>query len=854
MGSQLSCLPGPARLLLRIILPLYDYDNLIGCYERDYLQIKTREGKCAATRWLFWQIRRAFPIFLRQKLFGETTMIINYLKTALRSLLRNKGFSFINISGLAVGMACCLLIFLWVRHEWSYDRFHENADAINRVVISWPRGTETGWHWRTPPPLAAALKADLPEIKESTTFYVTQSVLLEHKEKRFKETIGYADSNLFSIFSIPLRNGSDQAVLSDPQAMVISVSTGKKYFGEEDPLGKTMVLNDSLTFRVAAVMEDIPSNSILDCPVILPFINLEKVAGYGNIEDWGDFGFNTFVQLQGSADPAVVNDKLREYLDVIWENPDNDTDLSLQPLARIHLYGLGGGGPIVFIWIFSAIALFILLIACINFMNLSTARSASRAREIGVRKVVGANRRRLIQQFLSESLFISLISLVFAFVIVSLLEKPMANLAEIPAGSRLLDPGIIPFFVIIAVVTGLLAGSYPAFFLSSFQSVDVLKGRRKSGSSFFRTVLVVFQFSVSVFLLIGMLIVSRQIDYMTGTPLGFNNEQIVYVPVNENLLERFEPFRLELLQNRLISHVCLSSNYLGRSQMWSTSSVTWEGKEPEDSFSLGIIYADYDFAATHQLEMAAGRFFSREHATDKTGFILNETAANAMGVENLVGMELTVAENSGPILGVLKDIHFQPLHNQVKPLVVIMAPQYFRYTAVRINGAQIPAALSHLEAVFQQFSPKYPFEFQFLDEVVDGEYRAERRSRSLLRYFVLLAGVISCLGLFGLASFMAQKRTKEIGIRKVLGASEAGIFLLLSRNFIRWVLIANLIAWPVAFLAMNRWLQSFAYRASIGWFSFAAAGFMSLGIALLTVSWQALKVARADPVQSLRYE
>lgn len=851
-----SDLPILARILLRIFLTHQEFDSLIGCYERDYLNIQRSQGSRAAHRWLRWQVRCALPAFFRMLLLGEISMITSYIKTTFRNLKRHKIYSFINISGLAMGMASCILIFLWINHEWSYDRFHKNVDSIYRIVVSWPQGNDTGWTWRTPPPLAAALKADLPEIKDTTRFYTVSGVLVEHGRERFKETIGFTDPELFSIFTLPLRRGSWEAVLSDPQSLVISQTAALKYFGLTDPLGKTMVLDDTLAFQVSAVMDDIPANSALHCPILIPFLHLEAVTGYGNLDNWGDFGYNTFVLLNNNIDPAGFNTKLRDYLDIIFENPANDTMLSLQPLTRIHLYSLGGGGPIVYIWIFSAIAAFILVIACINFMNLATARSATRAREIGVRKVVGADRQRLVQQFLSETIFLALISLVLALTIVALLAEPLAQLAEIPVGSRLLSPGVIPVFLLIAVLTGILAGSYPALLLSAFRPAEVIKGRQKSGSPLFRNLLVVFQFTISVFLLIGMLLISRQIDYMSRKSLGFAKDHIVYIPSNENLLQQYASFHAELLGNPNISSATLTSNYLGRSQKWSTSSVEWVGKDPQNNISLGMIYTGYDFVETFQLELAAGRFFSREREIndDSINFVLNETAVRAMRLENPLGMELKVADHQGKIIGILKDFHFQPLRNRVKPLVLLNQSRYFSYLAVKINAKDVPTTLEHVEKVFKKFSPKYPFEYRFLDEVLEGEYRAERRSQQLLRYFVLVAGFISCLGLFGLASFLVEKRTKEIGVRRVLGATQSGIFLLLSRSFVRWVLAANVIAWPLAYWGMSQWLQKFAYRVPVGWDTFVVAGLLSVGVALFTVSGQSIKIARTDPVEALKYE
>ena len=854
MNRQRIKSPRLARWLLSRFTDDLEHDSLIGDFNELYHIHREEQGQVKALFWYIIQIVKTIPIFFYTTAYWGGSMFHNYLKIAIRNIRRYKGYSFINISGLSIGMACCILIFLWIRHEWSYDRFHQNVNAIHRIVANWPRGNSTDWTWRTQPPLAHALKTDLPEIEYASRFYTVSGILVEQGQIRFKETIGFIDPELFSIFTLPLCLGNLETVLSNPHSLVISVTAARKYFGREDPLDKTMIVGDSLIFQVAAVMEDIPPNSVLNCPILIPFHHLETLIGYGNVDDWGDFGYNTYVLLADHADPLSVNAKLKDYLDVRWENPDNDIELTLQPVTRIHLYTLGGGGPIVYIWIFSSIAVFILLIACINFMNLTTARSVTRAREIGVRKVVGADRWQLIRQFLSESFLLSLISLLFALVIVILMARPLANLAELPAESRLIDSGIIPIFVLITVLTGLIAGSYPAFLLSSIRSVEILKGRQKFGSLLFRKTLTIFQFTVSIILLIGMLLISRQMGYMSRRPLGFVKDHIVYVPLNDDLLKHYEPFRQELLHNPSIAHMTATSSYVGRSPMWATSGIRWEGKEPDGSFSLNIIYADQDFAKTFHLELTAGRFFSREHETDATNFILNETAIAGMGVENPVGMELGVSGQRGRIIGVLKDFNFRPLRDQVQPLVIMMQPLYFRYLAIKIGAANVPATLKHIEQKFQRFSPKYPFEYLFLDEVLDRTYRAEQRSRQLLQYFVLLAGFISCLGLFGLASFMVQKRTKEIGVRKTLGASETEIFLLLSQGFVRWVLVANMIAWPIAYFTMNKWLENFAYHTNFAPELFVVAGIIAFGIALMTVGYHAIKAAKANPIISLRYE
>jgi putative ABC transport system permease protein len=845
-------IPQVASAILQMLLPQIDREYLLECYEKEYRDIFAHQGKKRAWAWLIKQLFSSLPLLIKMKISGEAIMVRNYIITTFRNISRHKGYAFINIVGLAVGMACCLLIFLWVNHEWSYDRYHENTDDIFRVVCHWPGDQGEGWTWRTPPPLSPALKEKYPEIQHSSRFYWQNGLLVEQGERRFRENIGFADSSLFRIFTLPLITGNMDSILDDPNSIVISATTAQKFFGNEDPIGQTLVVDESMSFQVTGVMENIPSNSILHFPMIVPFSQLEELAQMGALNDWGDFGYDTFVLLQKNAELGTVKDKIRSFLDEVLD--ENTVALELQPITRIHLYTLGGGGPIVYIWIFSAIAVFILIIACINFMNLATARSATRAREIGMRKVVGANRWRIIQQFLSESVLMALVSWIFALVLVGLLVKPMARLAEFPEGSRLFNPGILPVFFLIAVITGLLAGSYPALFLSSFQPTAVLKDRQKSGSVLFRRILVVFQFTVSIFLLVGMIFISRQISHLSRQPLGFSKKHVVYVPMNDTLKEKLDPMRQEMLRNPGIHSVAAVSNYLGQNPMWSTGGVEWEGGDTTKGVSLSMIYIDEGLPETFDLKMVEGRFFSKDFETDADNFVLNEAAIKAMGLKSPIGLRLRVAGQQGHLIGVIEDFNFRSLHSDISPLVLIMDPTYYSYVAVRIGASDIPVTLEAIRNIYKTFAPKQPFEYRFLDDVLDQSYRAEERSRRLFRYAVLLAVFISCLGLFGLASFMSERRTKEIGVRKVLGASKSGIFLLLARNFLLWVMIANLIAWPVAYYFMKKWVQNFAYQAPITLDVFILAGFITLGLALLTVSWQSLKIASTDPIHALRWE
>ena len=838
--------------LLKFLLPDIDFEYLIGFYEQGYQDLLGSSRGPKARFWLWVQILRAAPSLLKMKIQGEMVMLINYLKTAVRNIVRHKGYSFINICGLAIGLASCLLIYVWVSHEWSYDRYHENADNIHQAVIRWPEGTQMRWARVTPPPLAAALKCDFPEVRDAVVFKKRDRVLVEYDQKSYTETIGFSEPALFSIFTIPLVEGNLATVLSDPASLVISQKTAQKYFGTEDPLGKSLTINSELNLKVAAVMHDIPENSVIHCPIFLPFQQYKHWVGESDLASWGYYAFSTFVQLEELADSEAVLAKLDSYLEKATE--EEEIFLSLQALTQIHLYALEGGGAILYIYIFSAVAIFMLLIACINFMNLATARSATRMREIGVRKVVGADRKKIILQFLGESIFMSLVALVVALILAGLLLKPLRQLAEIPSSQKLVQPGIFPLFLIVAVLTGIAAGCYPALFLSSFRPANILRGKQKSGSPLFRKVLVVFQFTISIVLLICMFLVSRQIDYLGQKPLGFSRDHIVYFPLNPDLERQYQPLQQELLKNPGILNLTGTSNYIGRRSKWSSESIDWEGKNPNDRLNLYMISVDPSFEETFQIEMAEGRFFSEEFSNDTQNYILNETAIKAIGMEAPLGKEFQAFNIRGTIIGVAKDFHFRSLHMDVQPLLLAWRPEWHDFMAVKIAGENTPAALAAIEHVFKRFSSKFPFEFHFLDENLDKMYRNEIRSRSLFQFFVSLAGFISCLGLLGLASFMVEKRTKEIGVRKVLGASVSGVVLLLTQEYTRWILMANVFAWPAAYFIMKSWLRNFAYRISIGFEAFIFSALLTLGVALLTVSVQTVSAALADPIDALRYE
>ena len=787
-------------------------------------------------------------------------MLKNYIKIALRNIRKHPGYSVINIAGLAIGLACCLFILIWVLDELSYDKFHENSPYLYRVEENQYYSGRVYHVTVTPYPLAPALKQDFPEIIEATQYVGVGGQLLRYGEKAFFETgIKAVAPAFFRMFTFPFVKGDSASALDDPFSLVISEEIAEKYFGEEDPIGKAFSINNRYDMKVTGVMKDVPHNSYLQFNIVIPYALLEKVGAVN--DSMGSNSIFTFVQLQKGASLQQVNEKIRGFIKK--HVPDSVTELELALYPRIHLhqyFGYGRDmGQIKYVYMFSVIALFVLLIACINFMNLSTARSANRAREVGVRKVAGALKSHIIQQFYGESVIYAFIALAFAMIIVVLLMSPFNNLSGKELSLGILGSGmILAGFIGVTLFTGLVAGSYPALFLSSFQPVRVIKGSLKSGtgSTLFRRILVVIQFALSVFLIIGTVVVYNQLQYMKKRDVGFKRENMVYIPMRGQTGRFYTALKDALARDSRILGVTGSSHL--PSQIGSNSSgADWDGKDQDQVVLIGMSSVDYGYIETTGIELTEGRSFSREYGTDQTeAFIVNEEVAKLMGKESVVGERFSFAGREGRIIGVMKNFHFESFRNKIEPLAVYMRPpdQGFSYTLFRIPPENISASLDFVRETWQKVIPDFPFEYRFLVDDFEYYYRSEERMGDLLKYFSILAVFIACLGLFGLASFTAEQRTKEIGIRKVLGASAPQITLLLCREFFVLVLLANIISWPVAYFVMKGWLQDFAYRTGLGAFTFVLTMVLALIIALLTVSFQAVKAAVANPVDALKYE
>ena len=789
-------------------------------------------------------------------------MLINYLKIAVRSMLRNKILACINIAGLAIGLTAAILIYMWVQDEMSYDRFHEHADDIYRVVEyqfyqGEPQHVAVG-----PGPLAAKLKSDYPEIVSAVRIGAGMNEILRYGDNKFVEDrVMPADPDFFKMFSFPFVKGVPEKALSDPNTIVLTEQMAAKYFKDEDPIGKSLIVNDELSFQVTGIIEDVPRNSHLQFDCVIPFETLRTVYGQGqNMDMWGMNMFLTYIQLQNGFPYQSLGEKILNLKQTIYQNLPGE--LHLQPMKDIHLYSGGkyaanvaGNGDIFYVRLSSLVAGIILLIACINYMNLATARSGNRAREIGLRKVVGARKGAIVRQFMGEALIYALIAFVVSLVLVELLLPVFNNLSQKDLSLGLVENfGLYGQMLLIALVTGVISGSYPALYLSAFKPVSVLKSTLVSGrrGTFVRKCLVVVQFSLSVILIIGTVVVHCQLRYVQNKQLGLDKENLVYVRLQREAFTRYDALKSRLLELSSVAAVTRTSE-LPLNLGTSTRAVGWEGKDPLDNVGFQMAGVDADYADVFKMEVMEGRFFTEGFFGDSNALVVNEEAARIMGEgESVVGKTLILLGQQGPVIGVLKNFHFKPLQTKIGPLAMFLQPS--NIMVIRVNPGNIKTTLAALEESYKEIIPEIPFEYGFVDEDYDNLYRVIERMSVLFNYLSVLAIFVSCLGLFGLASYITEKRTKEIGIRKAYSASVTDIVLLLSRQFLKWVLVANIIAWPVAYIAMKRWLQTFAYRTEIGVEIFVYTSLGTFVIAFLTISWQTIRAARGNPVDSLRYE
>lgn len=839
----------------------------------EFHEIMEARGSVRAKLWFWRQALRTLPVFLGDLLLWRITMFKNYLKVALRNIKKQKGYALINISGLAIGLAACLLILLWVKDELNFDSYHGNADNIYRLVIE----GNVGSPMRVPvsmPPAGPAMVAEYREVLQYARLSRPQrSPVIVGDKSYFEEHVGDADHSIFEVFSFPFLKGNPDTALKTAYTAVITEEIAYKYFGDDDPIGKMIEFGGDKEYAVMGVVENVPANSHFTFN-ILRSMETRYTENRREMEEWLSASEYTYLLLEENADPNALEEKLPalvdKHLGPILKSIGGTIVFELQPLRRIHLHSdfmgdINAQGDIMYVYLFSGIALFVLIIACINFVNLSTARATTRAQEVGMRKTLGAVRYRLIGQFLGESVVHSLLSLVLAVMLI-LLAMPWFN--TIVGRSLSLNilqvPWLIPGFVGLALLVGITAGSYPAFVLSSFQPVRVLRGKLKVGTRNinFRRTLVITQFAISIVLIIGTMMIFKQLNYMKSKELGFQKEHVVVLPGLRDVTEKsYQTFRSEFKNLPGVINVGASSLVPGRGI--SKAILQPEGYAQDETQSMDILFIDSDYLSTLGVKMAEGRNFSEELQTDRTESVLiNEAAAKKFGWDNPIGKQFIFNPQQAAqwgvtrmsVIGVIKDYHSISLREKIDAMILFYDPSQCNTLSIRVTPADVSGTLNLLEKKWKELFPQKPFDYFFLDDEFDSQYRSEERMGNLTLRFSLLAIFIGCLGLFGMASYTTEQRTKEIGIRKVLGASAGVIIRMLSREYIVLVTIGNLIAWPVAYLMMKSWLDNFAYRTSLALWVFITAALLSLTVALLTVSYRSLKAALSNPVDSLRYE
>jgi len=848
--------------ILRILLPPEERDSRLGDYEEIYACSVKREGRLRASSWYRIHVLRSIPSLIRDRLEWGFDMFKNMLKMLYRNFTRHKGYTLINVVGLALGMACCILIWIWIQSEWSMNRFHDNKDRLHRVytetIFTDGRSEVSSSSFY---PLARTLKESCPKVQQATRIAEKPALLVSFADKEFVENrVGYVDPDFFRMFSFPMKQGTPEGVFSDRLSVVLSESTALKYFGNRDPMGKVLKIGNHFDVRVTGIIQNMPASSSLHYDLIFPF-PLYFGPDWQETNSWGGNPLETYVLLQKGTN---ISEAERNITAAVLEKatiPENlKVAMKLQPMIRIHLYDIQGGGLIRTLVLFGLVSAFVLLIACFNFINLTTARSANRAMEVGIRKVIGAQRKDLVKQFFGEMVLTSLAALVLALVLAAFGLPFLSRLAEreLTLGSALNGTALVGL-VVISIVTGLIAGGYPAVFLSSFRPASIIRGQLSKGSKggTFRKVLIMIQFSISILLIITTLGVTRQLRFIRNMDLGLDRDNLLFVQMRGDMAAKYESMKNELLQHpgvKRVSRCVQNPAFIGS----TVSKLDWDGKNPQERISMSWEYVDYDYFETMGMELAAGRWFSKEFSTDpKEAFIVNERAVEIMDKANPIGQRLQVFNQKGRIIGVVKNFHFQPLRHELAPLVIGMDPGWIKSASnllIRIEEENVQQTLDHIRAVGKKFAPEFPFQPYFFSEVLDYHYRSERKTGKIISVFTVLAMLLSCLGLFGLASFLAEQRTKEIGIRKILGASASRITLSFILNFGRWVLLSNLIAWPLGYWFINRWLRDFAYRAGIGITVFVAAGAAAFILVLVTVGAQTLRAAMANPAKSLRYE
>jgi len=787
-------------------------------------------------------------------------MIKNYLKTTFRSLLKNRSYSFLNIAGLAIGIACASLIFLWVQDEVTFNHNFAKKDVLYKVYENQTYEGKIATFFGTPGPMAKAMKAEIPGIKNVARMSGDQGQIFSLGDKVITETGNYADAELFSMLDLPFEKGSASNAFKELNSVVISETMSKKFFGDSDPIGKSLKVNNEQDYLVTGVFKDLPKNSTYQFQWLIPLAGIDHKQPWMTI--WEANWVRTVVELEPNASVAAVNQKLAHYIGSKTKNPNNTVcwlySMNDWNLRNHFADGKIDGGRITYVRLFSFIAWIILLIACINFMNLSTARSEQRAKEVGVRKVMGAGKGKLIGQFISEAVIMSFISVLIAVGLIYLALPSFNDLVQKELTVDILQPAHLGYILSIGVITGLLAGSYPAFYLSSFNPISVLKNikiKTSSGAGFIRQSLVVVQFSVSIILIIGTVIIYQQIQHVKNRNLGYNKDNLVYINLQGNQADRFSVVYNDLKQSGVVENAALSDN-IALAVGSNTDNYSWAGKDATKNPLISWENVNSQFISTMGMKLVAGHNFNENAAADSSNVIINEAFAQQMGKEGHIGGIIRDGgKKAFQIVGILKDYLYNDMYASVEPLLLYNHPPGTGVLSIRFkSGTDIQEALTKAGDIVKKDYPGYPFEYKFVDEDFNKLFITETLTGKLSGVFASLAIFISCLGLFGLAAYTAERRIKEIGIRKVLGASVSGLAGLLSKDFLKLVGIACLIAFPVAFWRLNKWLMSYQYRVNINWWVFIVAGIAAIVIALATVSFQAVKAALMNPVKSLRSE
>ena len=858
--SRRSSPPPLAAWLIRWMFPDEGGSSILGDLVETYDDLAGEEGPGRARIWFWGQCARAVPAYVLDEVRWEMAMLKSYLLIALRNLRKNGVYSALNIGGLAVGIAAFVLIALYVRFELSYDRSNPDADRVYRVI-------REGRAF-TPSPLGPALKEKIPEIAAVSRIIRTPNTTISRDASQFLENDFYwADPGIFAVFPLTFVAGDARAPLGNPSAIVLSRSAAKKYFGTADPLGQRLAVNEDAEFTVSGIFENMPVNSHFRMNAIAPYETYFRATG-NDMGTWTSNFTYTYLRLREGASLEAVAGKVAPEIEAplfrsFGQKEPFPRYFFFQPVTDIHLRShllqeMEGNSDIKYVVLFAAVAGLILAVACVNYMNLAVARSLRRGREVGLRKVVGARKGQLIVQYLGESVALTAAATLAAVAIVVLALPAFNNLVGRSLDFRpLQDPGLLPALVLLVLVVGVAAGFYPALRMSGFRPVSILGGTfagTRKGSRL-RNVLVLFQFATTIGIIVCALAVRGQMRFIKTADMGFSKEQIITIPIQGRSVQRnLESVRAELLRYPDIKAVATSGRLPDNIDTFT--SRDWTGRTPEPPIPIYYNHVSHDFVRLYGLEVVQGRDFSRDFPSDEQGAVLvNETAVKVAGWGSPLGRTFTDwSGTTGTIVGVIKDFHSQSLHHPIAPLYLFLDPQSFETVSIKIDAADLPATLARVEKAFERGAPGTPFSFSFFDEVFDRAYAAEQRAAGIFGAFSFLAVFLACMGLFGLTAYAAEQRTREMGIRKVLGASGSRVFLLLSREFMGWVVLANLLAWPASYWIMDKWLQKFAYRIDLGLTPFVISGTAVLLVAYLTVSWQSVRAARANPVESLKYQ